>query len=272
VWLYLQGPRQTLFSLVEYQLRYRQVDWPGPISHDIRVLLSWLDSSQALMLGLLAAGGILFAWKGPWGQAIRAELYLCGWVSAAEIIYIANIHPNFSQYYLFAVPFLAVLACAGLYALGSNLLAPDRPFWPVFLLSVMVAFGFLKSRNDERGKVTWRDAEQVARQIAGLHPRGPILVDELIYFLLRYPVPSGNELSDSHKLDLPPAIMTRMHLVSKAELERRIRAGEYDVVESWANEAWKEENWIDDVGLPLVYRHQVTFGDATIFWEWAGKF
>ena len=265
-WLFVHGPRQTIFSILEYQGRYRRVDWPGAISHDIDVLLSPLDSSQALVLGALAVGGLVFVRKAPWDRATRSQFYLCAWLAIAEIVFIANVHPSFSQYYMFAAPFLAILACAGIYAAGTKLAGADKPYWPVFVPCLIVFLAFAKSLYERREYESWRDPEAIAQKIREIHPVGPILADEAIYFLLRYPIPPGCELNDSHKLDLDPATMAQMHLVSKVELERQIRSGYYDLVQTWANAAWKQDTWIEDVGLPKLYAHHVAVGEGDIYW------
>jgi hypothetical protein len=131
-WLFAHGPSQTIFGVIKRHLVYRKAGWPGAMAHDFGVLLAWLHSVQALILAALAVVGLLLVWKGPWERAIRAEFWLCAWLAAAEIVFIANGHPNFEQYYVFTVPFLSILACAGLYAVVSRLAAADRPFWPVF--------------------------------------------------------------------------------------------------------------------------------------------
>jgi hypothetical protein len=265
-WLFLHGPQQTIFNIVEYQGRYRRVDWPGAISHDIDVFLSTFDSSQALVLGVLAVGGLVCATKAPWDRATRSEYYLCAWLAIAEIVFIANGHPTFSQYYMFATPFLAILACVAIYAAGTRLVAADRPFWPVLVPCLIVFLSFAKSLYERRDYESWREVGAIARKIREIHPAPPILADDAIYFLLRYPISPGFELNDSHKLDLDPAMMTKMHLVSKPELERRIRSGYFDLVETWASQAWKQDTWISDVGLPKLYAHHIAVGDADIFW------
>ena len=266
-WLFVHGPRQTIFSLLEYQGRYRQVDWPDAIAHDVGVLLSPLDSGQALVLGLLAVGGLVFARKAPWDRAARAGFYLCAWLAGAEILFIANGHPNFPQYYMFAVPFLAILACAAIYGAGAKLAAAERPRWPVVVPCLIVSLAFGKTLYERHDYQTWQDAEALARKIREIHPPGPILADEAIYFLLRYPIPPGFELSDSHKLNLDPATMATMHVVSKAEVEKQIAAGYYDLVETWASEAWKQDDWIDDMGLTKLYANHVTIAGGDIYWD-----
>ncbi|HTS61263.1 MAG TPA: hypothetical protein VMH28_04520 [Candidatus Acidoferrales bacterium] len=267
LWLFAHGPRQTIFSVIEYQGRYRLVDWPGAIAHDAGVMLSPLDSSQALVLGLLAVAGLLFARKAPWDRAARSEFSLCAWLAGAEIVFIANGHPNFPQYYMFAVPFLSILACAAMYAAAVKLAASAPPGWPVVVPCLIVFLALGKALYERRDYESWQDAEAIARKIREIRPSGPVLADDAIYFLLRYPIPRGFELSDSHKLDLDPATMKQMHLVSKAEVERQIRSGYYGLVETWANEAWKQDNWIDDVGLPKLYSRHVEVGEGDIFWE-----
>jgi hypothetical protein len=266
-WLFVIAPQQTIFSVLKYQGLYRRVDWPGAMSHDVDVLLAPLDSAQAMVLGVLALGGLAFVRKSGWERAIRSELYLCAWLAGSEFFVIANAHPNFPQYYMFAVPFLAILSCAGIYAAGTRLAGPDRPFWPIFVPSLIVILAFGKTVYERRGYENWRDAEAIAQKIREIHPAGPIFADDAIYFLLRYPIPPGFELGDSHKLDLDPATMAKMHLVSKAELERQIRSGSYDLVETWASEAWKEDDWIDRVGLAKIYLHHVTVGEGEIYWR-----
>jgi hypothetical protein len=73
------------------------------------------------------------------------------------------------------------------------------------------------------------------------------------------------ELADSHKLEFPPATATLFHLVPQSELDRRMKAGTYDTVETCENE--------DDVPalglLPKLYSQQMKVAGSTcaIFWN-----
>jgi len=261
--LFLRGPRVTMFNVVQYHLLYRRVHWEGATGHDIGVMTAWLDSSQAFLLGLLAVGGLLFvARRSQWPRAQRAEFYLCGWLGAALIVHIASGHPNFERYYLFTVPFLGILACAGLYAAGSRLVAPDRPFWPVAAMSFLVCLGLAKSLYDEREDFTWGDVEAITQKVSEVTPpQAALLADELTYFVSRHPPPSGLELADSHKLDLPPAFAAELHVISRAELDRRTKAGVFDTVETWDT-----EDRIAALGLPRLYTRRVEVAEANIFW------
>ena len=59
-WLASKGPRQTWFNLVEYHTTFRKLYWPETTRHDLEVLTSWIDSGQALVLGLLAVAGLVY--------------------------------------------------------------------------------------------------------------------------------------------------------------------------------------------------------------------
>jgi hypothetical protein len=263
-WFFIQSPRQTLFNVIEYNLYYRRLNWEGATEHDIGVLLSWIDSSQALLLLLLAAAGLWFVWKRSQLEGgRRAEFYLCAWLAAALALHISRGHPNFERYYLLTVPFLATLACAGLYAIGSRMVAPESPFWPAAALCFLVCLGFGKSLYDTHGDYVWREAEEIARKVNQVTPPGGmILADELTYFVSRRQPPSGMELADSHKFHLAPATMAEQHLVSKQELDRRTKAGVFDTIETW-----EEEDKIKELGLAAMYKNKEVLHEAHIFWE-----
>jgi hypothetical protein len=120
LWLFAQAPAQVFFDVVEYHGLYRQVGWPGAPEHNVDVYLAWIDSGQALVLGGLAAAALLaVVRREPFGRW-RAELVLCGVLAAAQMAYLCTIFPTLERYFLFAVPFLAVLAPAGLSVLVTG--------------------------------------------------------------------------------------------------------------------------------------------------------
>lgn len=265
LWLFVKSPRQVFFSVIEYHLLYRQVGWPGAIRHDLEVMASWIDSSQALLLGLLAAAGLLFiAFRSQWEPQRRAEFYLCGWLSLALWAQISSAHPNFPQYFILLVPFLAILASAGLYSIASRMYHPDRPFWPVLIYGVLLSLGLAKSLYEERDDVVWHDFEQIAGKVDQVTPpNATLLADEHVYFLTRRPPPSGMELRDSHKLELPAPLAASMHIVSAAELDRQIQAGVFSTVETCT---FTDEK-IATLGLARLYAQKAEIEDCTIFWD-----
>ena len=117
LWLFLKSPHQVFFDVIEYYALYRRVGWPGAVRHDFELMISWFDSSQGLLLILLAAAGLLFiAYRSQWDRRSRAEFYLCAWLILALCGYLCNIHPVFPQYFILATPFLGILATVGLYS------------------------------------------------------------------------------------------------------------------------------------------------------------
>lgn len=238
-YLFAKGPRQTFFNIIQYNLIFRQVEWSGAIPHDIGVLLSWLNSAQALLIGLLALAGLLFIrfrreWfdgtgvPNEWTRPLRAEFYLCGWLALALGVHISSAHPTFQRYYLFSLPFLTILAAAGLYCVSTRLYAPNRPFWPLFALTVVFSLELAKALHDKHDNVNWIDLEKVAAAVDRVTPAGaPVLSDEHVYFLTRRQPPSGMELADSHKLDFPPERAIPLHLVSESEVLKQMEAGRF---------------------------------------------
>jgi len=262
-WLFVQGPRRTVFSVLEYNLLYRRVGWAGAVQHNIEEWTAWIDSPPALILGLLAVAGLVFVWKhSAWNRALRREFYLCGWLGLALMAHISTAVPTFTRYYLLAVPFLAIPACAGLYWAGSRLAAPERPFWPVLAVALISGSCLAKAIYDGRNDLTWADVERVAAKVQEVAPpQARLLADESIYFLTRHRVPPGMELADSHKLALSPDEAARLHVIPQAELDRRIRAGVYDTVEVPADATWTEK-----LDLPRLYAHSAEIEDMQIFW------
>jgi hypothetical protein len=266
LYLYIKGPRQTLFNIIQYNLIFRQVEWPGAIPHDIGVMLSWLNSAQALIMGLLALAGLLFIkFRSGWSQSQRAEVYLCGWLALALECYISTAHPTFQRYYLLSIPFLMVLAAAGLYSVSSRLYAPNRPFWPIFALTAIFSLELAKALHDKHANVNWLDLQKVAAKAGQVTPPGgSILSDEQIYFLTRRPPPSGMELADSHKLDFPPERAVPLHLVSEAEELKQLKAKRF----STAVDCDKGHK-LGEEDFKKLYRQKAEFDNCTVYWDLA---
>ncbi len=227
-------------------------------------MTAWINSSQAFLLGLLAIGGLVFVARASrWERPQRAEFYLCGWLAAALILHTARSHPHFERYYLFAVPCLGIPACAGLYAAGSRLFLSDRRFWPVALVGMIAFLGLAKSLYEEREATNWYNMEAIADKVREVTPQqGMLLADELTYFLTRHPPPSGMELADSHKLDFPAPRAAELHVISRAELDRQMKSGVFDTIETW-----EEEDRIVALGLRRLYPHNTEVQQAHIFWH-----
>lgn len=261
MWLFAQSPRVVLFNLIHYHLLYRQVDWPDAVPHDIDVMLSSVNSGQALILVLLAAAGLLFVYfRSGWSAFEKSQFYLCAWLSLAISVHLATAHPTFERYFLFAVPFTTILAAAGIYAIASRVFAPDRPWVTVSLLMAVMLIGFGKKMYDNREDFSWHDLEKAAAEVEKVTPRdATLLADEQIYFLTRRVPPMGSENSDSHKLKLSPAELAALHIVPQDELVNQVKSGRFHTVEAC------DEDKIDELSLAKVYSKKSDLDECYVF-------
>jgi len=291
IWLFIRSPRVVRFNIFDYHMRYREVDWNDAIPHDIDVLTSWLESSQALVLGLLAIAGLAYALsvalRGAkaystsiagagaecddylpnvaWDRRRRAELYLCAWLTLAEAIHISRAHPTFARYFLLVVAPMSILAVTGLYVVGSRLGRPDRPWWAVAPMMLFLLLGIARATYDERGEMHWSDLLKIANKVKEVTPPGSTLLgDEQIYFLTNRIPPEGLEHRDSHKLKLDSALSKMLHVISKAELKKKVASGAFSTAESC------DDDEMDDLGLDDLYEHNAEFDDCKVFWGLKG--
>jgi hypothetical protein len=264
--LYLQKPREVLFTVFQFNYRYRAIDWTEVTTHDIDMLTSWLVSSQAAMLGVLAVAGLYFVFRrSGWPRAVRAEFYLCAWISVIMGAHIGTAHPTFERYYLLLAPFLSILAVAGLYWLGSSLGSPERPRWPVLLASLFFACGLARALFiDEADAYTWKDMEQLANKVSEVTPPGGLIWgDEHIYFVTKRTPPTGMEHENSHKpMPLTDEFIRALHILPRQEMETQLKSGYYDTVAVCV-----ESDRITALDLPGVYRHSEEVGDCTVYWD-----
>ena len=260
--LFWLGPRQTWFNVFQYHAFFRKLYWPETTQHDLEILTSWIDSGQALLLGLLAVSGLLYvARRSRWPRALKAEFYLCAWLAAVLCAWVGRAHPTFARYFVLSVPFLTILAVAGLYAIASRVLEPDRALWPVLLVSVLFALGLGKSLYERRDS-SWSVYERQARKVDQVTPRNALLfADEPIYFLTRRTPPPGLELSYTHKVNLPPAEAALMHIITEAQVKRLVQSTMFATAYSC------DDDDIDSFGLKNLYRQRVDVGDCAIFWD-----
>ncbi|MEI9972615.1 MAG: hypothetical protein WDO73_11470 [Ignavibacteriota bacterium] len=98
-WLYRQGPAQTLFNVIQYQLKYRH-KWSGALRQDIGALSSWINSAQGLSLALLALAGLWYLIRhSDWPRERREEIYLSSWLALGLTAELSTAHPTFERYF-----------------------------------------------------------------------------------------------------------------------------------------------------------------------------
>jgi hypothetical protein len=261
-WLFFRAPAVTFFNAVQYQALFRRVNWGDVNIHDLDIFTDWANSADALLLGLLGLIGILFVVKkSNWERVLRSEIYLAAWIAAALGAYIAIAHPTFGRYFIFIVPFVAILASAGFYYTASQLLSRDRPWWPTAILTFILVVSAGKCVFDERDSTNWHDYEKIAAKIKQVTPPGKeYWADELVYFLLRQVPPPGLEFSYSHKLELPPRDEARYHIISLKELKEQVWKGRFATVETC------KDDIETDFKLDDIFASKQDFDDCTVYW------
>jgi len=227
LWLFARAPRQVFFNLFQYHVLYRRANWEDATAHDWKVLFSWLISPQPLVLGMLAVAGLWFSTRpSSWDRVRRSEFGLCAALAVAIGAELCVTHPTFEWYFVLVVPFLAILAVAGLYSVVSRWLPLVSPWWSVALLFAVISLGSAKSLYHDRNTLSWRDLETVARKVEQVTPsRAALWADEQIYFLTRRPPAEGTEVSYTEVIDLPAKLAPSLHIVPLDELDRQAAAG-----------------------------------------------
>ncbi len=261
LYLLARAPQQAWFNLVEYHALYRRVNWSGATANDIAVLSAWLQDTQYFVLVGLAVGGWIFIRKSRWDEDRRAELRLCLWLVLAMGAQSAVAHPTFEQYFIFVVPFLALLACAGAYALALRVSA--RPGSAAFVLGIFMAVTLMRAIYEERDSESWGGLTPAARKVDAVTPHGSaILAQEQIYLLTHRDPPAGTESSFASKLDLGAQRNALLHILPTAEQDRQIKAGRFRAAVVCDYDSRSSE--IAKLG---VFREKSELGNCTVFWN-----
>ena len=113
----------------------------------------------------------------------KREFSLCAGLAVTVGVYLSLVRPTLERYYLFTIPFLSILALAGLSAAALKLYRADRPWLPVVPMALLLGFGLAKSLYDERDNLAWSDLEQTARKVSELiTPQQALFADEASVF------------------------------------------------------------------------------------------
>lgn len=262
--LYVQAPKQVFFNVLQFNYRYRAIGWKEVGFHDLDVLTSWVDSSHALLLITLSIFGVLAVRRPEWPSKLRAEFYLCAWLSVIIGVHIATPHPTFERYYLLIVPFLSILSTAGLYGLTERLKPNARPLVPVLLVLLLLFGGLGRTFLHERTAYKWSDLEKLAKQVDKVTPPGAMLwADECIYFLTRRTPPTGMEHENSRKpLPLPSEFLASLHIVPNTVMEKRIQAGVFSTIATC-----QDDEVVERIGIPKLYAQKVEVAGCTVYWD-----
>lgn len=262
--LLLLSPWVVGFNLAQYHLRFREVYWPDPLSHDLETLTAWVSEPQSLLTGLLSIFAIVYiARRSDWNPERRAEFYLCAWLAVGIAAELAFAHPTFSRYFCLLAPFLGILAVPGLYAIGSRVLGPDRPFWPVLIISFIFAMALARTLYENHDLSTWPEYEDMARNLVAVNPPGkPIFTDEGVYFVAKRRPPRGMEFGYSHKLKLPPDRLATLHIISESVLQQELVDGVF------GSAATCDHDTVDTYALEKVFQHKDDLHNCSVFSDW----
>jgi len=265
--LFLQSPKVVFFGAVKFHLFYRTVDWAESEKQNVDVALSWLESPHAMVMGLLVLLGLVFLARNDISFALRRELHLCIWLAVVQGAYLLYVRPTFPRYFLFIVPFVAIISSLGLYYAGTHIGRPDKPGPVLVLLVILMCLGVGRTLNGGKGDYRWSDWEKIAKKVNEVTRAGGLIdADEAVFFLTRRTPPSGMEYDDTHKLRLSKELSAELHVFSKDELEKRVKSGIYDTVASCAD----DDKMVEE-GLPSLYKQKTTIGDCSVFWDRATR-
>jgi hypothetical protein len=268
LWLLLQAPRKVLFGAFQYHMFYRGLDWPGAGKQNVDVATAWMNNYEAVILiGLAGLGWAYIVERSNWERRKKGEFYLCVWLIAAESAYLCLPRPTFGRYYLFVMPFLAMLSAVGLYAIAAQIGSLWLPWRYPLALTLLLSGAFAKYSYDARDDYSWKDLEKVAAKVDEVTAPGAALyADEQIYFLTKRDPPSGMELMDSHKLQLPDALADSLHVVSTAKWDAQIAEGRFATI-SICDDADR----VMALGLPGPYAQTADVAGCSVFWARKGK-
>ncbi len=237
LWLMGRDPGAVLFDVVGYHVLYRATwaDRSQSVLFSLKTLASWLNSTQALLLILLAAVPLtVLPRPSAWDEQRRREFQLCGWLAAGLALFLAIPLPTYPHYFILVVPFLSILAALGMNVLGSSLWPSTRPLYVVLPLLALAALGLAKPAVQLRGTFAtpqWGSVEEVARAVNRVTPNdGFVYAPEVVLFAARRFPPPGMENSFGSFLRLPPEQLARLHILPEAEIDSWLAAGHFHTV------------------------------------------
>ncbi len=274
LWLAAQGPRQTFFDVVEYHVLHRQsvaTTIAGMVRENLGTVYTvWLESTQGLVLVLLAiVGGLFLAGRTEWDPRDRAEMALCTWLALGLGVYLSVARHTHPMYFVLVVPFLSLFAAFGVYAIGSRIGSLGRPTLVMLLVLGWYGIGLVKPASHVFRDYAphWPVYDEVAQTINRVTPAGGEVwaYDEFLYFAARRIPPPGLGNLYSQSLSLPPSLAADLRVKPLLQLEASLAAGRYAtaVVEP-------DEQAIARWGLTRLYRGRTLVRGYEVFWGRVG--
>ena len=253
LYLFWQGPHQTLFDLVQYHLLYRA-------GHDLNLwfnmkeVAGWFLSAQGFCLTALAVLGLLFinfSGRARFDTRRRAEFNLSAWLSIFLSLLISLARPVSAFYFVLITPFAVIPATLGVYAV--RVYARDYVRWVAPAIILLYGIGLYDMRYIWRWQGVYMDhrvVETIAREINEVTPReAQVYAFESVYFEARRLPPPGleNRFNPRSQADewlaagrfdtvciasTDPRVKA-LNLFSRYAQSRVINAGQYDFYIFW---------------------------------------
>jgi len=70
------------------------------------------------------------------------------------------------------------------------------------------------------------------------------------------------EMENSHKFNFPPPLLALLQLIPQAELDRQVKAGAFNTLETC-----EDQDDVEAHGYAKVYAKKAAAGDCTVFWD-----
>ncbi len=195
------GADAAWFSIVEFQLFYRTAGvQPSVASQNLREILEWVRSIQGAVLVLLSLAGALFLFRRKAPASTRRSVGHLAFIAVIWALYLALVPLNWHMYFVLVVPYVSLLAAAGLCQLcaRASLSQSSSKIFAGTILIYSLGVGIplvagLISRRPGR----WAPPEEAARIVnAETSPDEPMYSDdESIYVAARRLPPRGLENS-----------------------------------------------------------------------------
>ncbi len=237
LWPMGHEPGTVLFDVAGYHLFYRAtwVDRSWSVLVSLRTLAAWLNSTQALLLVLLAAIGLTtLACPSAWDDRRRREFRLCGGHAAGQALFLALPLPTLPHYFILVVPFVSILAAVGINVLGARVWPSVRPLYVTLPVLVLFTLGLAKVAVQARGTFstpTWGIVEDLARKVNRVTPRdGLVHAPEVVLVAAGRLPPPGMENNFGPILRLAPEQLAGLHIVPESQIDTWLATGHFYTV------------------------------------------
>ncbi len=271
-YLAILAPAQAWFGIVEFQLFYRTSGLAlqkNIASHNLHEILDWVCSIQGAVLVLLSAAGSLFLFDRKADGFTRRSVGYAASIAVIWALYLALVPLTWHMYFVLIVPYVSLLAAAGLGQLcaraglsqwASKIFAGTICLYSLGLAIPLVA-GVISGRPGR-----WTPPEEAARIVnAETEANQPVYSDdESIYVAARRLPPRGLENSFGAALRLPADDYQRAGLAPPEINEERLRTGDFAaVVLTKAKDAAR----IQAIRSGGLYSQSAETKNYVIFWK-----